>query len=195
MNVIPRDKQPYVTPHRLVVLIALILFSIITACTPPNDSTTATDTDAKKPIMMPTPTMALPDPALAPPAALIEQPLHGLPARVPEVWLVPSLQSKEALAAHLMTDVEQLDWVNPGLPAQVSPGTLVVIPSSSIRREYRDGNPAVLSQQRTGDGFLSGFTGDLARARTASSVERLLAVDPSIGRALDLLSLSEKGGR
>ncbi len=59
---------------------------------------------------------------------MVEQPLNGYKQGAPEVWLVPSLQSKLDLAAHIGVDLAQLDWVNPGLSEPVLPGTLIVVP-------------------------------------------------------------------
>lgn len=142
MNVLTRYGRLRSLHARLAVLIALFLLNVIAACTSPNGTTGAITPDPTATKPAPTATVAPPDPALAPPADLVEQPLNGSLADVPEVWLVPSRQSKTELAAHLMTDVARLDWVNPGLPEQVPPGTLIVIPPDVLARdvEKEDGN-------------------------------------------------------
>ncbi len=79
-----------------------------------------------------TPTQAVvatPDPRLATPVtALVDEPLQGTIAEIPNILIVPSRQSKAALATFFKTTPKQLDYVNPGLPDPVAPGTLVVIP-------------------------------------------------------------------
>jgi len=74
------------------------------------------------------PAVAPPDPMLATPqAVLAEGPLGSIPD-IPTILIVSSRQSKAALAAFIKTTPEQLDWVNPGLPDPIVPGTLIVIP-------------------------------------------------------------------
>lgn len=78
----------------------------------------------------PTPTTAATSSALlaTPQMASAEEPLQGQIPDIPNVFVVAARQSKSALAAFLKTTPDQLDWVNPGLPDPVAPGTLVVIP-------------------------------------------------------------------
>lgn len=80
-------------------------------------------------------TVMPPDPALEPPADLVEQPLSGPKQDAPEVWLVPSLQSKQDLAAHIGVELAQLEWVNPGLSEPILPGTLIVVPSGFMAQD------------------------------------------------------------
>lgn len=75
--------------------------------------------------------IATPDTDIAPPPLPgAEGPLYGGMVEIPEIWIVPSLVSKEDLALYLKTTVEQLDWVNPGLEQRVVPGALIAIPAS-----------------------------------------------------------------
>lgn len=92
------------------------------------------------------PAVAPPDPAVATPqAVLAEAPLGAIPD-IPSVLIVSSRQSKVALAAFLKTTPEQLDWVNPGLPDPIIPGTLIVIPPI-----YRsEGEPLASVAEKTG---------------------------------------------
>lgn len=129
MTVVPNDRAHNRFPSRFVLAVVLMILTAFVACT---------SQDTTQNIAALTPTSAPPDPAIEPPPAIVEQPLQGAIAAIPEVWLVPSRQSKEELAAYLMTDVAQLDWVNPGLPAEVPPGTLVVIPPDALAGEYLD---------------------------------------------------------
>lgn len=115
-------KSQHNTLSSLLAFIVLtpILF-LLAACTmSTNRSSLVGPTDEA--IVMP------PDPALEPPTELVEQPLNGFEQGAPEVWLVPSLQSKLDLAAHIGVGLAQLDWVNPGLSEPVLPGTLIVVP-------------------------------------------------------------------
>jgi LysM repeat protein len=81
------------------------------------------------PIAEAIPTVSPPEPILATPQlTLAEEPLKGVIPDIPDVFVVPHRQPKRALAAYLKTTPEQLDWVNPGLPDPVLPGTLIVIP-------------------------------------------------------------------
>ena len=59
---------------------------------------------------------------------LAEEPLQGQIPDIPTIFVVTARQSKALLATFLKTTPEQLDWVNPGLPDPLLPGTLVVIP-------------------------------------------------------------------
>ena len=83
-----------------------------------------------EPQSTPAPTAAAtPSPLLATPQVTsAEEPLQGKIPDIPNVFVVGARQSKAALAAFLKTTPDQLDWVNPGLPDPVAPGTLVVIP-------------------------------------------------------------------
>jgi LysM repeat protein len=73
--------------------------------------------------------VATPDPRLATPVTVLaDEPLQGAIPEIPSIFIVPSRQPKVALATFLKTTVEQLDYVNPGLPDPVVPGTLVAIP-------------------------------------------------------------------
>ena len=74
------------------------------------------------------PAVATPDLALATPQAVLAEGPLGAIAEIPNVLIVSSRQSKVALAAFIKTTPEQLDWVNPGLPDPIVPGTLIVIP-------------------------------------------------------------------
>ena len=56
------------------------------------------------------------------------EPLLGKIPDIPNVFIVAARQSKASLATFLKTTPAQLDWVNPGLPDSVTPGTLVVVP-------------------------------------------------------------------
>ncbi|MCI0564064.1 MAG: LysM peptidoglycan-binding domain-containing protein [Nitrososphaera sp.] len=72
---------------------------------------------------------ATPDSQLFPPPPIgEEEPLQAAIPDIPNVYIVPSRQSKADLATHLRTTPDQLDWVNPRLPDPISPGTLIVIP-------------------------------------------------------------------
>lgn len=127
----PKKSQNKTPPSLLTVIAAISFLFFIAACMPSTirtgDDLTAVDrTRSSAPddaaTVMP------PDPALEPPAELVEQPLNGFEQGAPEVWLVPSLQSKLDLAAHIGVGLAQLDWVNPGLSEPVLPGTLIVVP-------------------------------------------------------------------
>lgn len=96
---------------------------------------------------------------------------------IPEIWVVPSRQSKQALAAYLKTTVEQLDWVNPGLEDIVTPGALIAIPAS-----YR----ASAGESLSAIAFLTGLPEDLLRtanpklSATASLPEGTVLAMPSL---------------
>ena len=63
-----------------------------------------------------------------PPPPVAEGLLTGVRVETPNICIVPARQSKADLAANLNTTVEQIEWVNPGLPDEVPPGALVIIP-------------------------------------------------------------------
>lgn len=76
-----------------------------------------------------------------PPFTADEAPLQAAELVIPEVWIVSSRQSKRALAEYLYHPesqedlqriIQQLDWVNPGLPDTLLPGTMVVIPPTYL---------------------------------------------------------------
>jgi hypothetical protein len=123
MNVESNEQAQNRPPSRFILIATLLILFFVTACTGQG----ATETQAD-----PTEITAPPDPAIEPPPAVLEQPLKGDVVDVPAVWLVPSLQSKEALADFLMIGIDQLDWINPGLPDQVPPGTLIVVPPNAF---------------------------------------------------------------
>jgi phage tail protein X len=107
---------------KLILLFGLLLIACTFAACNRSGSPGATP---------PAETVAPPLPGIeAPPLVSAEGPLQGGTVEIPEIWIVPSLQSKQALAAFLKTTVEQLDWVNPGLEDRVPPGTLIAIPAS-----------------------------------------------------------------
>jgi len=102
--------------HRLYR--SLVLIVLLAAC-----GNGATREPAQIAIATPDPLLATPQPVLA------EGPLQGQIPEIPNIFIVPSRQSKPALAAFLKTTPEQLDWVNPGLADPIAPGTLVLIPA------------------------------------------------------------------
>jgi len=115
----------------LFVLFASI--TLIAACgggsaKPPSPTQATVVTGS--PVVPPTQiTSAAVNPLLSTPRpAPPKEPLQGQIPDVPNIFIVGARQSKVALAAFLKTTPDQLDWVNPGLPDPVAPGTLVVIP-------------------------------------------------------------------
>ena len=112
--------------HRFgLCFLPVVLLGTLTAC---NSGPTTRATPTQAPLSTQAP-IATPDPSLAtPPPALAEEPLQGQVVEIPSIFIVPARQSKAALATHLKTTPEQLDWANPGLPDPIAPGALVVIP-------------------------------------------------------------------
>ena len=110
------------------VVILLVFAALLAACgmtTPePQSAPTPEQQVTPAPIAATTssPLLATPQEASA------EEPLQGKIPDIPNVFVVATRQSKATLAAFLRTTPQQLDWVNPGLPDPVAPGTLVVIP-------------------------------------------------------------------
>jgi LysM repeat protein len=107
--------------HRFRLI--FLLFAVVLTFAACNRGATSQAEPAQAPIATTDPLLATPPPVLA------EVPLQGQFAEIPNAFVVPARQSKSALATFLRTTPEQLDWVNPGLPDPVAPGTLVVIPS------------------------------------------------------------------
>lgn len=121
-------------PKTILLIFLLLVSSTISACarfgsfgaapaaSPAASPTTATPTRGA---------VATPIADLATPLPVgTEMPLQAAEVTAPETWVVPAMQPKEVLASYLKTTVEQLDWVNPGLPDLVPPGTLIAIPPS-----------------------------------------------------------------
>lgn len=105
-----------------LVVILIVLIPPLAACQ---------DSPGGNPTPAPTspPVQATVNPDLATPqTTLADEPLQGDIPEIPSIFIVSSRQSKLALAAFLKTTSEQLDYVNPGLPDPLAPGTLVVIP-------------------------------------------------------------------
>ena len=102
------------------VAIAVSMALALSACdmqTPDQQPLSTPTTIAATSVLLATPQMAS-----------AEESLRGKIADIPNVFIVGARQSKSALATFLKTTPDQLDWVNPGLPDPVTPGTLVVIP-------------------------------------------------------------------
>ena len=118
----------WLTHRSGIVVILLAFIGALAACgvTTPEPQPAPTP----EPQSTPAPTAAATSsPLLATPqVASAEEPLQGKIPDIPNVFVVGARQSKAALAAFLKTTPDQLDWVNPGLPDPVAPGTLVVIP-------------------------------------------------------------------
>jgi hypothetical protein len=117
---------PLRRPYLSLILVAFI--AVLAAC--------GVTTPESQPTSTPEPQAAPASIAAAPPSSLLatpqkasaEEPLRGQIPDIPNVLVVAARQSKAALATFLRTTPQQLDWVNPGLPDPVAPGTLVVIP-------------------------------------------------------------------
>ena len=106
----------------LRIFLLLALAAMLAGCGDSSGNGQSTDS-ADEPLPA-TPDTAVQEPVEYDP----NEPLAGNVNGIPEVFIVPARQPKEALAAFLYTTVRELDRVNPNLPADVTPGTLIVIP-------------------------------------------------------------------
>jgi hypothetical protein len=122
---LPKGESMFPMHRYYLVFLFFALLFAPAACT----SRATREPELTQPVQPDQPPVATADPLLATPLPVLgEQPLQGRIPEIPTIFIVPSRQSKLALAEFLKTTPEQLGWVNPGLPDPIVPGTLVVIP-------------------------------------------------------------------